>query len=96
MTAGEIIALINACNPWNTGADTTYMGKQIKIINGFMSVQEHNKNPGIILKINSDGTFNIACSENEQITIELLSTDEGIMSAKQFTAIKNRIGHNFI
>ena len=98
MTANEIVALINACNPWNTGADSTYMGKQIKIISAFCSneIAIHNKNPGTILKINDNSTFNIACSENEQITIELLSTDEGIMTAKQFINTKNRIGHSFI
>ena len=96
MNGSEIIALINACNPWNIGADTTYMGKQIKIISAICAAEIHNENPGVILKINNDSTFNIACAENEQITIELLSTDEGIMTAKKFTTIKKRVGHYFV
>ena len=72
------------------------MGKQIKIISAFSKVEIHNENPGTILNINKDSTFNIACTENEQITIELLSTDEGIMTAKKFSTIKKILGNSFI
>lgn len=83
MSANEIIALINACNPWNNGADATLNGEQIKIIVASFLNKPHNNQPGTIVSINN--TINIACKDNEQISIEILSTEQGIMTVKQFT-----------
>ncbi|MCI9846975.1 methionyl-tRNA formyltransferase [Flavobacterium pectinovorum] len=87
MTAGEIIALINACNPWNTGADATLLGEQVKIIIASILDEPHNNQPGTIVSITD--TINIACEDNKQIAITILSTDEGIMTANQFSSSKN-------
>lgn len=82
MTADEIISLINACNPWNNGADTTLQEKQIKIISARLLNKPHNNQTGTIVSITD--TLNIACKDNEQIAVEILSTDAGIMTASQF------------
>lgn len=86
MSADEIIALINACNPWNTGADTILSGKQIKIITASLFHEPHSNQPGTIVSMTD--TINVACGDNQQIAIEILHCDEGIMSAKE---IKNNI-----
>lgn len=83
MTANEIIALINACNPWNTGADASLLGEQVKIIAASLLNEPHNNLPGTIISLTN--TINVACQDNKQIAIEILSTDEGIMTVKQFT-----------
>jgi methionyl-tRNA formyltransferase len=89
MDAPEIIALINACNPWNTGADASFLGEQIKIISALLVEEGHgNIAPGTILQIEED-SINVACSDNQQIAIQIISTDEGIMTAKQMTLNKN-------
>lgn len=82
MNASEIIALINACNPWNNGADATLNGEQIKIIIASLLDKPHNNQPGTIVSITD--TINIACEDNKQIAIEILSTEQGIMTVKQF------------
>ncbi|PXY42920.1 methionyl-tRNA formyltransferase [Flavobacterium hydrophilum] len=82
MTADEIISLINACNPWNNGADTTLQEKRIKIISARLLNKPHNNQTGTIVSITD--TLNIACKDNEQIAVEILSTDAGIMTASQF------------
>ncbi|WP_223682040.1 methionyl-tRNA formyltransferase [Flavobacterium hibisci] len=87
MSADEIIALINACNPWNTGADATLLGEQVKIIMASILDESHNNLPGTIVTITD--TINIACEDNKQIAITMLSTDEGIMTANQFSLSKN-------
>ncbi|MEO7978645.1 formyltransferase family protein [Flavobacterium sp.] len=84
MTAVEIIALINACNPWNTGADATLLGEQIKIITAKILNESHSNEPGTIVSITD--TINIACEDDKQIAIAILSTDEGIMKANQFSS----------
>jgi methionyl-tRNA formyltransferase len=86
MTGSEIIALINACNPWNTGADATLLGEQIKIISASLLHSKHNNQPGTIVSMTD--TLNIACEDNQQIAIEILSTDQGIMTAQHFGSLK--------
>jgi len=85
MTADEIIALINACNPWNTGADATLLGQQVKIIVASLLDESHENQPGTIVSLTD--TINIACQDNKQIAIEILSTDQGIMTAAQFALL---------
>jgi methionyl-tRNA formyltransferase len=86
MTASEIISLINACNPWNTGADATLQGEQVKIIVAFLLDEPHNNQPGTIVSLTN--TINIACEDNRQIAIEILSTDIGILTVQQFAGSK--------
>lgn len=85
MDADEIIALINACNPWNTGADATLLGQQVKIIVASILHEPHKNQLGTIVSLTN--TINIACEDNKQIAIEILSTDQGIMTAKQFAIL---------
>ncbi len=89
MNAQEIIALINACNPWNTGADATLLGEQIKIISAVL-IDEHHDNlqVGSIISLSDEGFLKIACSDNEIIGINILSTDEGIMTSKEYSNLK--------
>lgn len=82
MTANEIISLINACNPWNTGADTTLMNEQVKIISASLLNEPHEHQNGTIVSFTN--TLNIACEDNKQIAVEILSTDQGIMTAYQY------------
>lgn len=93
MYAAEIIALINACNPWNSGADATLMDEQVKIIVATLLDEPHQDKPGTIISINN--TINVACEDNKQIAIEILSTDEGIMTANEYALLKPLVA-NFI
>ncbi|TDE28226.1 methionyl-tRNA formyltransferase [Flavobacterium ranwuense] len=96
MTADEIIALINSCNPWNTGADTSFQGEHIKIIVASLYNQSHqNTKPGTILAITEDGNITVACSDDKQVSIEVLKTDIGIITAKQFNFQENILGKKF-
>lgn len=85
MAADEIIALINACNPWNIGADATLLGEQVKIIAASLLYEPHENQPGTIVSLTD--TINIACEDNKQIAVEILSTDQGIMTAAQFALL---------
>jgi methionyl-tRNA formyltransferase len=95
MNASEIVSLVNACNPWNIGADASLMGEQVKIIRATVhSVSHYNTAVGTIIEINED-SINVACLDNEQIAIEIMSTDEGIMTIKQWNIKENLIGKIF-
>lgn len=96
MSSEEIITLINSCNPWNTGADTSFEGEQVKIIVASLYNQSHqNSNPGTILAITEDGHIAVACSDDKQVAVEVLKTDFGIITAKQFNFQENIIGKKF-
>lgn len=96
MEAEEIASLINACNPWNIGADTTFQGEPVKIIAASVVDKPHNnQTPGMIVSITNDNSINVACSDDKQITIELMSTDEGIITPKQFNLQRYLIGSCF-
>lgn len=86
MSAEEILSLINACNPWNSGADATLMDEQVKIIVATLLDEPHKDIPGTIISIKK--TINVACQDNKKIAIEILSTDEGIMTANQYKLLK--------
>ncbi|MGM8363767.1 methionyl-tRNA formyltransferase [Flavobacterium sp. ARAG 55.4] len=86
MSAEEIIALINSCNPWNTGADASLFGEQLKIISAQVLNETHQCQPGTLVSITE--TLNVACGDNKQIAVKILSCDEGIMTADQFIATK--------
>lgn len=89
MNAQEIVALINACNPWNTGADATLHGDEIKIVSAIIIDELHNNlQEGTIISLSDDGMLKIACGENEIIGVEILSTDEGIMTAKDYANLR--------
>jgi methionyl-tRNA formyltransferase len=94
MSANEIISLINACNPWNTGADASLYGEQIKIISATLLDLPHNSQAGTVVSMTN--TLNIACEENQQIAVEILSTDNGIMTAQQFTALSPTLTNDLI
>ncbi|MGO4773829.1 methionyl-tRNA formyltransferase [Flavobacterium sp. W22_SRS_FK3] len=85
MSATEIVALINACNPWNTGAHATLQGEQVKIIYASLLNQFHNNQPGTIVSITN--TINIACEDKKQIAVEIISTDCGILTPPQFALL---------
>jgi methionyl-tRNA formyltransferase len=87
MTASEIISLINACNPWNNGADATLYGEQLKIIVASLLDESHNNQPGTIVSFTD--TVNIACVDSKQIAVEILSNDIGILTAQQFAGLKS-------
>ncbi|TGD56653.1 methionyl-tRNA formyltransferase [Flavobacterium humi] len=96
MSAQEITALINACNPWNIGADATFQGEQVKIIAASVRDEPHNGlAPGMIVSIAKDQSLNVASSDNKQIAIEIISTEEGIMTSKQLNTQKFLIGTQF-
>ncbi|QIL42754.1 methionyl-tRNA formyltransferase [Pedobacter sp. HDW13] len=85
MEAEEIVALINACNPWNGGADATLQGEQVKIITASILDESHDNQPGTIVSLSE--RIYIACRDDQQLAVEILSTDYGIMTAMQYAML---------
>jgi len=94
MPAHEILALINACNPWNQGADSVFMGTQVKLIVAALSEENHTEVPGTIVKA-TDQFISVACSDGNCIDVHVIGGDQGIITARQFNAIRSTVGNRF-
>lgn len=85
MTANEIVALVDACNPWNKGAYTMWDKTAFKIIQ--ISHKEHNAVnnqkliAGTVINCSEKGTIDIITVDNKALSIDVISIDEGIFTA---------------
>lgn len=87
MSASEITALINACNPWNTGADAYLNDQLIKLVSANNRKAEHHHIPGTIIGLTEEAAIEVACFDNSILSIEIISSDYGILSAKKYAEI---------
>lgn len=85
MSAKQIQYLVNACNPWNKGAFARFGNIVFKIIQA--SVKEHpgvyNQQliPGSVINCSEKKTIDIISVDNNILSIEVISVDEGIFTA---------------
>lgn len=85
MTAEEIVALINACNPWNNGADCILNGNiHIKLLEAQVLEENHMTIPGTVISYNHNGKIKVACIGNKCILISLVHCDWGILTAERY------------
>lgn len=83
MGAEEICRLVNACNPWNNGADTVINNRPLKIIAAGFADETHGKDPGTILSRDASA-MRIACIDNQVLLVHILSDENGINGPARF------------
>ncbi len=86
MDAVTIIALINACNPWNKGAATELNGNIIRLLEACEVAIGSAPGilPGTILSIDESG-MNVAVAKQQAIRVRMISNDEGFLLAGRLT-----------
>ncbi|TSJ41892.1 methionyl-tRNA formyltransferase [Fluviicola chungangensis] len=84
MPADEIIALINACNPWNQGADAILFGRSVKLLAATLSDELHSELPGKVLQLTQSGSIAVSCIDQKVIHIQIVAGDFGILAAERF------------
>ncbi|MNU77417.1 Methionyl-tRNA formyltransferase [compost metagenome] len=94
MNAEEILQLIKACNPWNQGADTLFMGDPMKLIAASLGEERHDANPGTILHAN-EHAISVACLDGNCIDVKIVGGANGILTAGQFNTLKPVVGYQF-
>lgn len=93
MTAAEIVSLINACNPWNNGADCILGGTQyLKLLEATVVEENHTAIPGTVLSYNEQGKIKVACYDNACILIGLVHCDWGILTAERYVKLLEKDG----
>jgi methionyl-tRNA formyltransferase len=97
MEAGAILALINACNPWNKGAVTKFNNRILRIVDA-ERYPNHNMDAGI-----DPGTVNVlpgksilvSTINNETIKLNIVYLDEGFLNASRLIEIGLKTGSCF-
>lgn len=85
MSAQQIQNLVNACNPWNKGAFAKWQNFVFKIVQA--SIKEHlnvyNQQliTGTVINCSEKKTIDIIAVDNNVVSIEVISVDEGIFTA---------------
>ena len=98
MDAETIIALTNACNPWNKGAVTKINNKLIRILESEKIIIDQNTvqpvSPGAILAIDEKGIV-VSVINNARLLIKYIYIDEGFLPASRLAEIGFTIGNSF-
>ncbi len=84
MSAGQIEALIRACNPWNTGVEAIINGQHIRLISAILTDQRHDTIPGKVIGLDNNRRLLISCMDGECIAIKMLQTENGFCTAEDF------------
>lgn len=84
MDASTIIALINACNPWNKGAITKLNNKIIRVMEAYCTdlAATPAQIPGTIIAIDERGLI-VAALNNQSVCVQLIYIDEGFLLAQR-------------
>ncbi len=84
MDASTIIALINACNPWNKGAITKLNNKIIRLLEAYCTdgATRPAPIPGTIIAFDERGLV-VAALNNQTVCVQLIYIDEGFLLAKR-------------
>lgn len=96
MDAASIVALIQACNPWNKGAVTKLNNNIIRLLDAYRVEHSPVKDslPGTIISINEEG-LTIAAANQETICVTLVYNDEGFLLAGRLKAFGIIPGNRF-
>lgn len=82
--ADDIIALINACNPWNKGAFTIQNNTPAKIIHAYkITYEEKHHLPGFIKSITDKGLL-VCCSKNDHLLIQTIFVNNEFLNSCRF------------
>lgn len=95
MTAAEVVALINACNPWNKGATTRWGNVIVRLLEAKVLSEPLLQNglvAGSIYAFHDGGMF-IACLEGTAIEVRIVYSDAGFMNAGRLQELGIVAGH---
>ena len=98
MDAETIIALANACNPWNKGAITKLNDKIIRILQaekpGVDVSMVQSAAPGVIVALNDVGVF-VSAKAGSLLCVKFIYTDEGFLNAAKINEFGIMTGNAF-
>ncbi len=96
MDASAIIALINACNPWNKGAVAKINNRVIRLleVEKIMENSSVLKDAGYIIKLNEDGMI-VSTIDDQAILVRIVYVEEGFLLASHLSRLGVAPGYRF-
>ena len=96
MDASSIIALINACNPWNKGAVTKINNRVIRLLEAetLSANSSLYKEPGYIISLEENGMI-VSTLHNQAIIVRTVYTEEGFLIASRLDRLGLARGNRF-
>lgn len=97
MNAAAVVALINACNPWNKGATTRWRNVIVRLLEARVltePLQQTGLMPGSIYAFHDAGML-ITCAEDTAIEVRIVYSDAGFMNAGRLPELGITAGHSF-
>lgn len=96
--AKAIEALSRACNPWNKGAYTRWNGWNIRVVEATVIDKKTDRGdlPGTILSLDEESGLIVKCSNETQLRIDIIYTDEGFMSGYKLSAFGVKKGNRLV
>ncbi len=100
MTSDEIVALVRAGNPWNRGAFSRLRQVPMRITE--VSISTNNKIevpigsvPGTIVTDKKQHLFGVLCSDQKVISVDVISTEDGVLPGTRMFDLGIRPGERF-
>ena len=96
MDADSVIALINACNPWNKGAVAKINNQVIRFLEAEKLPENpfFQKEPGYILAMEENG-ITVSTIHDETILVRIIYADEGFLHAYYLSRLGVLAGNRF-
>lgn len=83
MDSRQVLALVRACNPWNSGAWTSLLGRPCRITEATLAAgPEAAGLPGSV-QLAADGGLNVACRDGLCLRLEILRLEEGFFTGSR-------------
>lgn len=98
--SAEIMALVNATNPWNLGAFTYIRGITLRILEVSVMPKIGGEIspgvlPGTIIALNEESGLLVTCRDGKILKLEILHTDMGFITGKRLMALGVQVGERF-
>ncbi|GEN76084.1 formyltransferase family protein [Chryseobacterium hagamense] len=95
--AKAVEALVRACNPWNKGAYTQWNGWNIRVVEATVINKNHYTGfPGTILSLDKENGLIVRCSQQSDLKVDIVYTEEGFMSGYKLSAFGLKKGEQFM
>jgi methionyl-tRNA formyltransferase len=96
MDAQAIVALINACNPWNKGAVAKMNNRVIRFLDAGKIMENSStiKEAGYIISFDEEGII-VSTIHNQVILIRTMYADEGFLAANYLKRLGVQTGSRF-
>lgn len=87
--AADIIALVNAANPWNKGAVACINQYPIKIVSVSIAAERAPANlpPGTIVKADQKSGCHVSCGSEELVILDILYCNDSFITGAQFVQL---------